>query len=237
MMYHVPSCDMEVAMLAYAAPRSGREAPHPKTLLLIGAGHALVLAALMLAQTELTAPPKDPPLVLTPIVIPPDPPPVPVESKVKPAPSRAIRMKPIVDFAPKPHETIEIVPSDRVVSSTDGNGVSPADGPAVTPKIQPPPHRIVRREAQIAISGDALRPPYPDSKRMLGEQANLTLKLTIDSGGRVTDVEPIGRADPVFLAAARKHLLRVWRFTAASEDGSAVTSTKVITLHFVLDEQ
>ena len=48
-------------------------------------------------------------------------------------------------------------------------------------------------------------------------------------------VEPVGRADAVFLAAARRHLLAHWRFKPASDDGRAVASTTVITLRFQLD--
>ncbi len=95
---------------------------------------------------------------------------------------------------------------------------------------------MVRRGPVFATPEALLRPPYPDSKRMLGQEATLTLKLSIDERGRVTGVEPIGAADRIFLEAARKHLLRSWRFTPASEDGTPVPSTKVVTLHFELGE-
>ena len=48
-------------------------------------------------------------------------------------------------------------------------------------------------------------------------------------------VEPVGPADPVFLAAARRHLLARWRYKPASEDGHAIVSTMVIKLRFQLD--
>jgi protein TonB len=51
----------------------------------------------------------------------------------------------------------------------------------------------------------------------------------------VIAVDPVGRADPVFLAAARKHLLAHWRYTPAMKDGRAVGSTIVINLRFELD--
>jgi len=78
-------------------------------------------------------------------------------------------------------------------------------------------------------------PPYPSSKLITEEEASLTLRLTIDERGRVIAVEPVGRADPVFLAAARRHLLARWRYKPASEDGRAIASTAVITLRFQLD--
>ena len=55
----------------------------------------------------------------------------------------------------------------------------------------------------ITREGD-LKPPYPRAKLLAEEEASLTLKLSIDERGRVVAVEPVGRADPVFLAAARE---------------------------------
>ncbi|HEY7007002.1 MAG TPA: energy transducer TonB [Sphingomicrobium sp.] len=80
-----------------------------------------------------------------------------------------------------------------------------------------------------------VKPPYPEAKLLAGEEAALTLRLTIDENGRVVAVEPVGHADPVFLAAARKHLIGHWRYKPATEDGRAVTSTIVINLRFELD--
>jgi len=51
----------------------------------------------------------------------------------------------------------------------------------------------------------------------------------------VVAVDPVGRADPVFLAAARRHLIKNWRYRPASEDGRAIGSSLVITLRFQLD--
>jgi protein TonB len=89
--------------------------------------------------------------------------------------------------------------------------------------------------AQLATPPSELRPPYPAIKLASEEEAVLKLRLTIDAGGRVVAVEPVGRADPVFLQAARRHLLAHWRYKPALEIGRAVTSTTVITLRFQLD--
>lgn len=80
-----------------------------------------------------------------------------------------------------------------------------------------------------------IKPPYPQSKLRNEEEAVLRLKLTIDSRGRVTAVEPVGRADPVFLAAARRHIAARWRYRPATEDGRAIASSTVITLRFELN--
>jgi protein TonB len=67
------------------------------------------------------------------------------------------------------------------------------------------------------------------------EEATLKLRLSVDERGRVVAVDPVGRADAVFLAAARRHLVAHWRYKPATADGRAVVSSTVITLRFQLD--
>lgn len=49
-------------------------------------------------------------------------------------------------------------------------------------------------------------------------------------------IDPVGGADPVFLDAARRHILARWRYKPATEDGRAVASSTVITLRFELEQ-
>jgi protein TonB len=68
-----------------------------------------------------------------------------------------------------------------------------------------------------------------------GEEATLKLRLSIDERGRVIAVDPVGAADPLFLAAARKHLMARWRYQPATEDGRPVATTTTISLRFELE--
>ena len=106
--------------------------------------------------------------------------------------------------------------------------------PSVTPpRIDPP--APVRTGPRFMTPPSAVRPPYPESKISSEEEATLRLRLAIDERGRVIRVDPVGAADPAFLAAARRHLIARWRYQPATEDGRAVVSTTVITLRFQLD--
>jgi protein TonB len=96
--------------------------------------------------------------------------------------------------------------------------------------------QVTRTGPRFATPASALRPPYPQSKVAREEEAALKLRLTIDERGRVTAVEPVGTADPVFLEAARRHLLAKWRYKPATEGGRAVSSSTVITLRFELED-
>lgn len=218
-------------MLAYA-PRSHREALRPRTLILIVAGHLFALGAVMSAKLQLPdhhvatrTKIFDVPLIK-------DPPPVPAKSDTRPNPAPAqTSVAPIVDLKPMP-SIDQLLPSNIPTGPVVGTGIVQT----VPDIVLPPPHQIVRTGARLATADDRLRPPYPAINRDLGEEATLSLRLTIDEHGRVIAVEPVGRADPAFLTSARRHILSSWRFEPATEDGRPVGSTKTISLRFQIGE-
>ena len=142
---------------------------------------------------------------------------------------------------------------DRTVTAPDPLVQLPSDPvtiPATDPVPQPFPNlpgagsaggtvvaQPIAATPAVLLTGAAeLKPPYPPSKLAGGEEATLKLRLTIDSAGRVIAVEPIGRADRAFLAAARRHILAHWRYRPATTDGRGVATSLVLSLRFQLDD-
>jgi protein TonB len=221
-------------MLAYAAnaPRPGERRSAPPAMLLIIAAHVAAIAAVMAAKMEVTIRPPDPPIIIKPIPIP-EPPPPNVDQKAPPKQDdpRISRIPPIVPLPPtdQPQVNTDPIPQPPVIIDAPGTGTG--DGSAINPRVEP-----VRTGPRFVTPDWALKPPYPDAKLRLEEEASLRLRLTIDSNGRVVGVEPVGKVDPVFFEAARRHLLAKWRYKPATEDGRAIASTTVITLRFQLDD-
>lgn len=222
-------------MLAYAPDRRTRGAINrsPKTLALVAIGHvALVGIALTTKMTIDYYHPK-PPLVLVPIrpTPPPDPQPMP-----KPDPRRPANQSHITAIDP----TVSLPPIDTGPTVDPGPPLplGPISGTGIDPGTVVPPVKAdpVRIAARFSTPDSMLRPPYPADKLRMQEEATLQLRLTIDANGRVTAVEPIGRADPSFLEAARRHILRSWRYKPATVDGVATGSTTVINLSFRLED-
>ena len=116
----------------------------------------------------------------------------------------------------------------------DDIGIVIGSGP--TTVVDPPRHVPVKLGPRLATSENLLKPPEPLDKIRSEEEATLRLRLTIDARGRVTAVDPVGAADPSFLAAARRHILRSWRYKPATEDGMAVPTSTVISLSFRLED-
>ena len=216
-------------MLAYAAsaPRSADRRSSPNALLAIIAGHVALIAVVMSAKMDLPARILNRPIEVT--LVPAPPPPDRTPPPKQPQQSAFTQ----------PDSSMPVPPLDaRPIDPTPPTSITdPAPGPSVDPLPQPHPAPAVPLSigARLLTSGAALRPPYPQAKLLAEEEATLKLRLTIDEQGRVTAVEPVGRADPVFLDAARRYLLAHWRYQPATRDGHAVSSTEVITLSFQLD--
>jgi len=221
-------------MLAYAAsrPTPVERRPHPNTMLAIIALHVGVAAIVMSAKMDLPGRllPQPPTTVLS---FPKPPPPDPTPQALPHQPQQPLQ-----------NETITKIDQQVVTHPTESLNQGPLTPPVntgvlveATGSITIPQevHNVVKLGPRLLTSGEDLKPPYPASKLLTEEEAALQLRLTIDANGRVVGVDPVGRADPVFLSAARRWLLAHWRYRPATEDGRGVTATEVITLRFQLD--
>ena len=221
-------------MLAYAAdtPKTALRTGSPKALTLIIAGHALALAAVLTAKPEMTGRLLPKPTTIINVPVPPPPKPaVPAEPQPRrpiTQPSFIDQERPIIDMDPQQPIQIDSGPTIADIGAVIGSGP--------TTMIDPPRHVPVMTGPRLATSEGSLKPPYPNDKLRAEEEATLRLMLTIDARGRVTAVDPVGAADPSFLMAARRHILRSWRYKPATEDGVAVPATTVISLSFRLED-
>lgn len=217
-------------MAVYApVPAYADRRRHPRTLVIILAGHIAVLAAVMTAKMDMPSP-FDPTitkvkLVPEPQVPPPEPP--PAQPRREPQKSRIDQ---VPSLAPVPQPRLPAL--DPAPLPLPGPG--PSIGSGMEPRVEPLP-TPVRTGPRFATPESRVKPPYPAQKLRMEEEAALRLRLTIDARGRVTAVEPVASADPAFLAAARRHIIANWRYQPATEDGKAVASSTVVTLRFELD--
>jgi len=207
---------------------------HPRALVMIVGVHAVAIAAVMTARMDLPIVPHPGPIEID-WIKPPPPPPPPQPTPQPPksqTPSRSAvdRVPPVIKTQP----TTDLPTFDPTPVKNPGPiaGTNPNPAPIFNPAPITEPVRVA---ARFATPDWLVKPPYPADKQRLEEEATLKLRLTIDERGRVVAVEPVGRADPSFLAAARKHLIAKWRYKPATEDGRPVASSTVITLRFQLE--
>jgi len=221
-------------MLAYAAniPNAAGRDRSPKALTLILIGHAAVIAAVLAAKPEIIdrVIPK-PPIIFN-VPVPPTPEPVP---QADPQPQLPVTQPSFID---QERPIIDMERQDPIEIATGPNfeDIGTVIGSGPTTVIDPPRHVPIRLAARLATSDGALKPPYPLDMRRAEQEATLRLKLTIDPRGRVIAVDSVGPANPSFLEAARRHILKAWRYKPATEDGVGVPSTTVISLSFRLED-
>jgi protein TonB len=219
-------------MLAYAASRPPvvDRRPHPNTLLFIIGAHVAVVAVVMSAKMDLPRRFKpEPPLIVQTIPEPPSPPPVSTAAK----PHQPVTVPLDHPTLQPPVHPLLNLPSDNQPKIDVGPVAG--GGAAVIPLLPLTTTTPVKTGPRLLTPPSELKPPYPPDKLLNEEEGAVTVRLTIDENGRVTAVDPVGRADPAFLEAARRHLIAHWRFKPASEDGRAVASTTVVTLQFQLE--
>jgi len=213
-------------MLAYLGnrPAKGARQSSPNALLVVISVHVALLAALMSAKMDLPGRIFDPPTRVVSITLPQDPPPIPLST-------HPTTPQPGPTHDPQPLPVNQTLATDPPVDP----GILVGGGTDVTSTLPTTVIAPVRHDPRLLTSAAELRPPYPLSKLVTGEEALLRLRVTIDDRGRVVAVDPVGRADSVFLETARRYLIAHWRYQPATEDGRATISSLVITLRFQLD--
>lgn len=220
-------------MLAYAAnrPQSAVRRPSPRTLLLVVGAHAVAVALLITAKTEIAQQITHTPIVVKLIRDPSPPPPNHVERRVTQLPRETPLRQPQPPI-PMPQPPIA-QPTQQLpeIGNVTGAGTQPPPRPQPQPTIAAP----APTPAWLLTPTSELKPPYPESKLLTGEEATLRLRLTIDEHGRVIGVDPVGPVDRTFLDAARRYLMAHWRYSPATQEGQPVSTSLVVTLKFQLD--
>jgi protein TonB len=221
-------------MLPYVAnrPLAAKREPSPNAFLVIVAVHVAAIAGLMSARMDLPPRITEPPTIIELIR---NPPPTPSTNIEKPR-SAARLTNAWID---RPAPQVAVPDTDRVTVDTSvptiDLGPVAGTGAAVIPGIAKPTVTPVHHHARLVTPQSEIKPPYPASKLLTGEEAVLTLRLSIDERGHVVAVDPVGRADRDFLEAARRHLIAHWRYQPATDDGRAIASSLTVTLRFMLD--
>jgi len=217
-------------MLAYAAnrPLVGKRQSSPNALLLVISAHVALVAVVMSAKMEIPIRPHDPPITTIKF-------PRPVDPAPRPQPSVAHPTSVPIPTPQPPNPIPRIQEGPTVNTGPIGTGPITDGGTSIVGTSNPIKLIPIRHEPQLLTPFSELRPPYPASKLASEEEAVLTLRLTIDRNGRVVAVEPVGRADRVFVDAARRYMMARWRYAPATEDGQAIGSSATVTLKFMLD--
>ncbi|EXS71671.1 energy transducer TonB [Sphingobium sp. Ant17] len=225
----------EAAMAAPSGYQGGKGSPFG-----IGgaiAVHVLAIGVwLMIPQEMINEVFTPPPLITTNVPLADPPPPEQTEpTTTKRVPTRQTEQRPTaVD------PIVPLSQGDSILTGGTGSGDSIDPGPATAIILPPadPPREPVMVEAAIDPRAlPAFQPDYPGAMIRQGMEGSVTVRVTINAQGRVTNIARIAASDESFWLATERHALRKWRFRPATRDGVAVATTKVLTVRFTLTDR
>lgn len=210
----------------YQPPRAS-----PTTLGVVILLHGAVLGALVLARMEMPQKPDFKPIDTYRVPPEPIPEPNPPEA-IKPAPSQRVEtVERIVETFPPREQEVFARPEPTPREAEPTRLATIIEPPRQQQTITTP----VRREARIDPRSE-LKPPYPASEQRMGTEGQVTICVLIGADGRVKSAEKMRATNDVFYQATVRHALRNWRFKPATLDGRPIESSKVMTLHFELND-
>jgi TonB family protein len=150
-------------------------------------------------------------------------PPDPREPPVVPEKGKPLKDLAVIDLAAEP-------PPDEEAAADvteGGTPVVPVPAAAVVPP-EPAPGLL---EPPSVLS--RVEPAYPDMARRAGIEGTVELEVSIDAGGKVTDVE-VARGLPLGLSEAAADAVRRWTWRPARTAAGPVASRKTVRVRFLL---
>jgi protein TonB len=198
--------------------------------------HAVVIGAWLLIpkaviDTVFTPPP---PLTTTNIPITDPPPPEPVEQTVE----KPIKTRPTQQQPTTTDPMVRGAQGDPVLTGGTGTGDAIDPGPTIILPPADPPRVPVLVDAGIDPRAlGQFQPDYPGAMIRQGLEGAVTVRVTINAEGRVTDIARVSATDESFWIATQRHALRKWRFRPATRDGVPVATTKILTVRFTLTDR
>ena len=106
------------------------------------------------------------------------------------------------------------------------------DPPEITDPITEPV--FVQPKLNTRYAGQ-FQPRYPAGLLRLEEEGVVSVKVLVGTNGRAKDIKLLSTPHPDFWESTRKHALRKWRFTPATEDGKPVESWITLKVKFEIN--
>ncbi|KQX20865.1 MULTISPECIES: energy transducer TonB [unclassified Sphingomonas] len=192
-------------------------------LTIVIAGHAAVLAALVLAPPDAVQRIVYLPTIVDSIKDTPPPakdPPPPMVQRENTPPTRVDAIVKTGDPVP----TIELTP------------MPPRPLPPVLPQIPATPESATLPATIDPSAMARFQPDYPSELVRAELEGTATVRVLIGTDGRVKAVELVSATHPGFFDATKRQALRYWRFRPATRDGIATESWRTMTVRFTLED-
>ena len=203
----------------------------PTRFAFVAAGHAAVLAAVLLAAGPVFEPQRKQRTQVEWVDLPQPPDPNP--------PQRQDPQRPVQRPIFTPPQQVELPPRTPIGVETTGDPLPPQTGETTTVTLPPrdPPADPIRVGPQLDPRyASALQPQYPGAEQRAGRNGTVVIEVTIGTDGRVRAARRVSATSDLFWAAAERQALTRWRFRPATVDGRPVESSRTMTIHFRIED-
>lgn len=177
-----------------------------------------------------------------------------IESPVTPPKPAPIQPRPVVPQPPK----LKPVPKPRIQTPVlrpapveETRRPEPVEAPRVEPVLAEPPPQPVATPivveapkpapplpvTQPRFNADYLdnpKPPYPSISRRMGEEGVVQLRVSVDAGGNVQQIEIHRSSGYPRLDQSALQTVRRWRFVPARQGNQPVSSWVIVPIQFSL---
>ncbi len=213
----------------------------PAVLMGVILAHALVLMLVLntLGNTQPINPAS--PLyvrLIEPTVTQPEPTPAqprpvaPQPPKIKPAPTP--RIQAISQPVPRPVAIEETPRPEPITLPRAELAPQPVPTPALVETPAPAPPLPVTQPHVNADYLDNPKPPYPSISRRMGEEGVVQLRVSVDAGGNVQQIEIHRGSGYPRLDQSALQTVRRWRFVPARQGNQPVSSWVIVPIQFSL---
>jgi protein TonB len=179
--------------------------------------------------------------LIEPTVVPPEPTPVqprpvvPQPPKLKPVPKPRIQTTTPPTPRPEPiEETRRPDPIEAPRAEPIRVEPQPAPTPAPVEAPKPVPPLPVTQPRFNANYLDNPKPPYPSISRRMGEEGEVQLRVSVDAGGNVQQIEIHRGSGYPRLDQSALQTVRRWRFVPARQGNQPVSSWVIVPIQFSL---
>lgn len=220
-------------MMSYVSVYENKT-PRSKGLILAGAVHAVIIAAVV-AMPGIEVPRTfDGPVFAFPV--PAEKPPEPVVEQQKPEIEIA---RPTRQSLPD-RSTTTTRPDPVVPTSNYGDIDILSGSGGIGDTIRMDPIRIAPDPVMVGASlnrryANDFQPPYPVGQLRREREGTVNVRVLVGTDGRVKDIRLIDSPHEDFWSATRKQALGKWRFTPATRDGLPVESWMTLKVLFQIN--
>jgi periplasmic protein TonB len=140
--------------------------------------------------------------------------------------------KPITDTLENKKPPITTTREEQKITTIIDGGGGDDDTTEIIRDVIKPPLPIFKAAVRDPKFARSFQPDYPVGLLQREIEGSVTVRVLVDTEGRVRQVQVLRTTDPDFAKATERQALKAWRFKPATRDGRPVEDWQTLTVRF-----